>query len=250
MVSLSPFRVTSSVQLPELCVTTIRNQVVSTQHFSGHGMDSTTILPNQADTCDLLWLTTFLVPSLLPFRCNFLRLTSLVPSPSRCYFRVAAFTIPVFRAHTMECGRNKLQYDSFAFIWFATSTCSKLSVATTAPSLDAKTRHARAPPTAATPSFQANSSHESPPCRSVSWTCLFHLNAYSTRNGGIVVAFKIVSLGSYVFLRGFVDMWWTSPFHKSSGTSLSCPRSHAKTESCSVPRYRFLAGREHVCSML
>ena len=31
-----------------------------------------------------------------------------------------------------------------------------------------------------------------------------------------------------VFLRGFVNMWRTSPLHKSSSTSLLCPRSQAR----------------------
>ena len=44
-----------------------------------------------------------------------------------------------------------------------------------------------------------------------------------------------------VFLRGIVNMWWTSPFYKSSCSSLLCPRSQAKTESWSVPWNSFLA---------
>ena len=36
-------------------------------------------------------------------------------------------------------------------------------------------------------------------------------------------------------------MLWTSPFHKSLDSPLSCPRSQAKTESCRKPRSRFLA---------
>ena len=27
-----------------------------------------------------------------------------------------------------------------------------------------------------------------------------------------------------VFVRGFVNVWWTSPFHQSSGSSLLCPK--------------------------
>ena len=36
-------------------------------------------------------------------------------------------------------------------------------------------------------------------------------------------------------------MWWTSPFHKSPFSLLSCSSSQAKTESCSAPWSRFLA---------
>ena len=36
-------------------------------------------------------------------------------------------------------------------------------------------------------------------------------------------------------------MWWTSPFHKSPCSPLSCSSSQAKTESCSAPWSRFLA---------
>ena len=46
-------------------------------------------------------------------------------------------------------------------------------------------------------------------------------HVHSTNDAGLVKPVKIVRS---VFLRGFVNMWWTSPLHLLSGSSLFLPK--------------------------
>ena len=71
-------------------------------------------------------------------------------------------------------------------------------------------------------------------CRSLYWV----LQSLSLTLSGLFVS-PFLSLGRLRFrsglsssrsalLRGFVNMWWASPFHQSSSSSLLCPRSQAR----------------------
>ena len=110
-----------------LSVTSISDQFVSSQQFSGHGVDFMTVLQSQARICHLLWLT--------------LSMCRCIAIPRCCVQQVvAAFKIPLsFRAHTTGVRNNNCNTN-----WWHLYVCNNDSLhffvcVSTALQCDAKT---------------------------------------------------------------------------------------------------------------
>ena len=140
------------------------------------------------------------------------------------FFVVATCTKPCvlarFVATSTRCMQFRVVACNIVFLHAISCCCMQFLPLTS----NNNTIHHAAPRTS---SGQANSSHGSPPCRSLflnmplSRICPFH------RLCGNCEGLPKLSLKN-VFLRGFVNMWWTFPFHESSSSSLLCPRSQAR----------------------
>ena len=198
-------------------MTSIRNHFFSTHHFSDYGMDFTTFLPDQAHMCNFWRLTTSpssspaAMSSGLPSRCNF----KLVRSKSLCF-----------------SGPHNMGEDAI----IAKPTCCIFGlynrlVATCRLNRQFRTEPRRPRGTPPAPQC-SNTVHTrivilDGPCsrgevgstgtsatmdRRANFGC-----AHSASYAGIVKADKVARS---VFLQGFVYVRWTSPFHKSLGSSL------------------------------